>query len=177
MMFFIGCTCSGGKNRTDFELFHDMMKQKHIKAQEGDTKGTFMNIPPENTRARNREYYPYRGDMEGAEQNLKNPFSNQFSPELIGIGKRQYERACIYCHGATGRGEGNVARKMTIKPPSLLEEKAVNYSDGRMYHIIHEGQGVMGSYRKQVRGEKERWALVNYIRMLQRQSLREKIEK
>ena len=172
-LFLTNCTCSGGKNRTDFELFHDMIKQQNIKAQEGDEEGTFMRLPPENTRAQNREYYPYKGDPEGAEKNLKNPFQGQLSPELIGIGKRQYERACIYCHGATGAGEGTVAAKMTVKPPSLLTDKVVNYSDGRLYHIIHEGQGLMGSYRKQVRGEKERWALINYVRMLQKRTVRE----
>ena len=173
-LFLAGCTCSGGKNHTDFELFHDMLQQKNIKAQEGDKEGTFMRLPPENTRARNKDYYPHKEDPEGAGEKLKNPFEAQFSAELIGIGKRQYERACIYCHGATGGGEGKVAAKMTVKPPSLLVDKAINYSDGRLYHIIHEGQGVMGSYRKQVRGEKERWALVNYLRMLQKQDLREK---
>ena len=130
-----------------------------------------MRVPPENTRARNREYYPYKNKPEEAGQKLKNPFSDQFSAELIGIGKRQYERACIYCHGATGGGEGKVAQKMTVKPPSLLTDKAIQYSDGRLYHIIHEGQGLMGSYRKQVRGEKERWALINYVRMLQKRKL------
>ena len=171
IVFLTGCTCSGGRNRTDFELFHDMLKQKNIKAQEGNEEGTFMRVPPENTRARNREYYPYKNKPEEAGQKLKNPFSDQFSAELIGIGKRQYERACIYCHGATGGGEGKVAQKMTVKPPSLLTDKAIQYSDGRLYHIIHEGQGLMGSYRKQVRGEKERWALINYVRMLQKRTL------
>ena len=170
-LFLTNCTCSGGRNRTDFELFHDMIKQENIKAQEGDKEGTFMRIPPENTLARNKEYYPYKGQPEVADQKLKNPFFNQFSADLIGIGKRQYERACIYCHGATGGGEGKVAEKMTVKPPSLLVDKAINYSDGRLYHIIIDGQGVMGSYYKQVRGEKERWALVNYVRMLQKRGL------
>lgn len=173
-LFLSSCTCSGGKNRTNFEIFHDMMQQQNIKAQEGDTEGTFMRLPPENTRARNKKYYPYKGDPEGAGKNLKNPFQGQLSAELIGIGKRQYERACIYCHGATGGGEGTVAAKMTVKPPSLLTDKAINYSDGRLYHIVHEGQGLMGSYRKQVRGEKERWALINYVRMLQKRALRKK---
>ncbi len=172
-----GCTCSGGKNRTDFEIFHDMIQQKNIKAQEGDEEGTFMRVPPENTRARNKKYYPYKGDPEGAEKKLKNPFQNAFSAEIIGIGKRQYERACIYCHGTAGDGNGKVAQKMTVKPPSLLTEKAVNYSDGKLYHIIHEGQGLMSGYRKQVRGEKERWALVNYVRLLQKTALREKAKK
>ena len=169
----VDCSCSGGKNRTDFELFHDMIQQKSLKAQEGDESGSFMRLPPTHSRARNQHYYPYKGQPEVAGRKLKNPFQGQFSPEIVGLGKRQYERACIYCHGKTGAGEGLVAQKMTVKPQSLLAKKAINYSDGRLYHIIHEGQGLMGSYRKQVRGEKQRWALVNYIRLLQKQARQE----
>ena len=171
-IFLASCTCGAGKNRTNIELIRDMMKQESIKAQEGSKEGSFMRVPPKNTRARNKKYYLYKGDPEGAGKNLKNPFEAQLSPALIGLGKRQYERACIYCHGSRGGGIGSVATKMMVKPPSLLDEKAVNYSDGRLYHIIYEGQGLMGAYRKQVRGEKERWALVNYIRMLQKNSFR-----
>ena len=173
------CTCSGGKNRTDFELFHDMIKQQNIKPQEGDESGTFMRLPPENSRARNKKYYPYKGDPLRAEKNLKNPYADMLTAEMIGTGKRQYEKACIYCHGADGggadgEGAGKIGQKMIIKPPSLLTDKVIAYSDGRIYHIIHEGQGLMGSHRKQVQGEKQRWALVNYVRMLQKQNLRKK---
>ena len=168
------CQCSGGKNRTDFELFHDMIQQKHIKAQEGNEEGTFMRLPPEKTRARNKKPYPYKGDPEGAENHLKNPFENKMSPDLIAQGKRQYEKTCIICHGATGGGEGQVAEKMSVKPPSLLTPKAINLSDGRLFHIIHEGQGLMQGMNKQVRGDKQKWALVNYVRMLQNQALKDK---
>ena len=171
------CQCSGGRNKTDFELFHDMVQQKSFKAQEGDETGHFMRLPPENTRPRNRKPYPYKGDPKGAEKHLKNPFENQMAPELIAIGKRQYEKTCILCHGPKGGGLGTVAQKMAVKPPSLLSVQAINYSDGRLYHIIHDGQGLMQGYSKQIRGEKNKWALVNYVRMLQQQDLKDKQEK
>ena len=176
-LLLVACQCSGGKNRTDFELFHDMIQQKSLKAQEGDETGSVMRLPPENTRARNRKPYPYKGDPEGAEKHLKNPFQNQMAPDLIAIGKRQYEKTCILCHGPKGDGQGSVAQKMTVKPLSLLSLKAINLSDGRIYHIIQEGQGLMQGYSKQVRGEKNKWALVNYVRMLQNQALTEKTAK
>ena len=153
-----------------------MIQQSSVKTQEGEDGQTFMRHPPENTIARGVHYYPYRGNLPEADRNLKNPFKNIFSAYVIGMGKRQYEKACIYCHGATGQGEGSVVEKMAVKPPSLLTDKARMYSDGRIYHIIHEGQGLMGAYRKQVFSEEERWALVNYIRVLQRQSLQGKVE-
>lgn len=174
LLLLTGCSCSGGKNRTDIEVFHDMIQQGNIKTQEGENEQTLMFHPPENTIARNIHYYPYKGQPLEAEKNLENPLKNVFSAYVIGLGKRQYEKACIYCHGATGKGEGSVAEKMAVKPPSLLTDKVLTYSDGRIYHIIHEGQGLMGAYRKQVTGEEEIWALVNYIRLLQQRSLEEK---
>jgi hypothetical protein len=39
--------------------------------------------------------------------------------------------------------------------------------DGMLYHIITNGQNIMPSYANQVT-RYERWAIVNYIRVLQR---------
>ena len=172
-----GCSCSGGRNRTDVEWLQDMMKQPSFKEQEGGAKGeSTLRIPPKNTRARNKEYYPYKGRVQLAEKNLQNPYAGQLTAAVIGRGKRQYEKTCIVCHGPKGDGVGLVSMKMAVRPPSLLTVKVMNYSDGRIYHIIHEGQGLMGSYKKQVFRKKDRWALVNYIRMLQRENLQRKVQ-
>ena len=156
-------SCTGGKNKPNIELIRDMMKQESIKPQEQEGR-----VPPENTRALNKKYYLYKGDVDKAIRELKNPFSKQMTPEIILIGKRSYQKACIYCHGEKGDGESSMKPVMLVPPPSLLTEKVRRYSDAQIYHIIHEGQGLMGSYRLQVKTEKERWALVNYIRNLQR---------
>ena len=190
VLFLPGCGLGGGKNRTDMEVFHDMFQQQNIKPQEGgkqlpweekkNTKPktgwdshlgkTFMRAAPEHSRARGFSYYPYRGNLKAAERNLVNPFKGNFSPYVVGMGKRQYEKACIYCHGSRGLGKGPVALKMAVPPPSFMD-KTLGYSDGRIYHVIHQGQGLMGAYREQVFTEKHRWALVNYIRSLQKNHL------
>ena len=54
------------------------------------------------------------------------------------------------------------------KPRNLLSAEAKAYTDGRMYHAITAGRGVMGSYAGQIPDEKTRWAVVNYVRTLQR---------
>ena len=162
---FLGCTA--GKNKPQVELVQDMIRQKSLKFQRAEG-GLGMRQPPEGTRALNRDYYPYSGDLDRAVKELKNPLKGQFTPEIILIGKRSYQKACIYCHGGRGDGEGSMKSVMNVLPPSLLTEKARRYPDAQLYHIIHEGQGLMGAYRLQVGNQRERWALVNYIRNLQK---------
>jgi hypothetical protein len=69
-----------------------------------------------------------------------------------------------------GAGDGPVAEKMLLRPPSLLSDKVKAFSDGRIFHIVTDGQGVMGSYLTQIQDEKARWSLVNYVRTLQKRS-------
>ena len=54
-----------------------------------------------------------------------------------------------------------------VKPPSLLSEKIRNTKDGGIFHIITEGQGVMGTYINHMPMSKDRWAVVAYVRKLQ----------
>lgn len=187
-LFLMRCTCSGGSNRTDSELVLDMIQQKTIKPQEGGAEGQLqMLLPPEGTKAQNRSYYPYTGDPLKAEKELKNPLT--LTPETLKEGETYYTQFCIYCHGRIGDSlkGATVAPKMIIKPPSLLTDKVKKYSDGRVYHIIHEGQGLMGPYRIQLgtkeqvlkdslsekghyKGSKRMWSVVLYIRSLQKLS-------
>lgn len=183
------CTCSGGKNRTDSQWVNDMAQQNSVKAQEGTKEGVpLMKVPPEGTRARNRSYYPYPGDPILAGEKLKNPLKK--NEQVLNQGKVYYERYCIYCHGSKGdAGEGaTVVPKMILKPPSLLTDKAKGHTDGRMYHIIYEGQGLMGPYRiqlntknqvllshyvkdfsKEYKGSPSIWSVVHYLRFLQQE--------
>jgi hypothetical protein len=54
--------------------------------------------------------------------------------------------------------------------PPLTSDKVKAFKDGRIFHIITDGQGLMGSYASQIRNESDRWAIVNYVRTLQRQA-------
>jgi hypothetical protein len=52
-------------------------------------------------------------------------------------------------------------------PPTLHSQRARDFSDGMIYHIIVNGQNIMPPYEAQTTVE-ERWSIVNYIRALQR---------
>jgi mono/diheme cytochrome c family protein len=116
--------------------------------------------------------YPYPGQPETAAQRLKNPVAGNMTPQLLEVGRRKYEIYCQVCHGETGAGDGPVAVKMASKPPPVTSDKIKKMSDGGIYHIITDGQGLMGSYAYQIVKEEDRWALVNYVRNLQKLSER-----
>lgn len=183
--FLSACSCSGKRNLTDWELIADMIQQKSIKPQEGGQSGEMLQrLPPEGTRARNRSYYPYENPAEAGEK-LNNPL--EMTADVLKQGQLYYTRYCVYCHGTKGDGKegATVAPRMATAPPSLLTDKARAYSDGHIYHILYNGQGLMGAYRIQLgsdeqtlthymkdspsdyQGFKSIWSVVNYVRFLQ----------
>lgn len=167
-------SCSGGTRpklhtEPNVELIQDMMDQAAIKAQDYDhvTGEAGARIPPAGTVPQGYVPYKFKGDPAGG-ATLKNPLAGDLSPEILTIGQKKYETYCLVCHGVTGAGDGPVAVKMALKPPSVLTDKIISMSDGGIYHIITDGQGVMSSYAYQLVDEKDRWAIVNYIRSLQK---------
>ncbi|MCB0391016.1 MAG: cytochrome c [Bdellovibrionales bacterium] len=165
--------CNGGDNKTNIELMPDMFDQVSLKAQDWDPnkdgKGSQL-VPPQNTVPRGKPYIKHMEDFSDAEKNLTNPWANDFTPEIIELGKKKYDVYCGMCHGDSGNGKGAVGLKMLVPPRNFLEERVVKFSDGRIYWAIVKGFGTMGHYANQVRTEKERWAVVNYVRTLQKQS-------
>lgn len=164
-----GCGAQG--NRTNVELIQDMMQSPALKVQdhlESDWEKSSMLVPPEGTIPRGFTPYKYPTDPLAAEANLKNPFAGDFSPLMLERGRKYFETNCMVCHGVGGRGDGPVASKMLLKPPPLVSVKLKAFKDGRIFHIITMGQGVMGSYANQLTNPEDRWAVVNYVRNLQK---------
>ncbi len=97
---------------------------------------------------------------------LTNPLPS--SPEVLALGEQVYEAQCTVCHGAQGGGNGPVVGPGKFPlGPSLLIESATSRADGYLYGIIRVGRGLMPSYSEKV-PHLERWAVVNYLRLLQR---------
>jgi len=164
LIFLAGC--DGKRDKPNIELVQDMMVSPAIKTQDYDPDvdgGLAMRLPPEGTVPQNFDVYMYKYDPDGAGKNLKNPIEGQLEQ-----GKKVYEIYCAVCHGLTGQGDGTVAKKLLLPPPSLVTQKVKDWPDGRIYHVITEGQGTMGSYANQLVTPQERWVLINYLRFLQR---------
>jgi mono/diheme cytochrome c family protein len=168
---FILASCGPKGNQPNVEIIQDMMEQPALKAQDfhpHDREKSSMLVPPEGSWPKNRKPYLFTSPIE-AGKSLKNPIMDDPSQELKELGKIKYNNFCMVCHGETGAGDGPVADKFQgVKPPSLLTDKVKNYPDGQIFHIITMGQGIMGNYMAQLPEENDRWAVVNYVRSLQK---------
>lgn len=162
------CTNSHSEE-TNIEIIQDMMDQPALKAQDyepGHPELASERLPPEGTVPVGYKPYPYHLNPEAAEKNLKNPL--QATPQVLELGRMRFETYCIVCHGPKGHGDGLVSKKMQIQVPALISDKVRNFKDGRIFHIISDGQGVMSSYAYQLTNENDRWAIVLYVRSLQK---------
>lgn len=163
--------CSGG-DKPNVELIQDMMESPAIKAQEYDENSPAhrgMRTPPEHTVPVGFKPYKYATDYEGATNNV-NPLAGDFSAEVMITGQKYFDIHCAVCHGSKADGQSLVAAKMALKPPSLHSEKVRTWKDGQIYHVIQMGQGVMGPYASHIPKEEWRWAVVQYIRHLQKET-------
>ena len=102
-------------------------------------------------------------EAERAGRELKNPIP--LTPEVMARGKKVYENFCALCHGPEGKGDGPLIPKYP-NPPSYTSKNVREYSEGRLYHIITRGSGMMASYASQISPE-DRWKLVRYVQTLQ----------
>ncbi len=101
-------------------------------------------------------------------------FPMEATEELFALGKKKYEINCAVCHGFAGYGDGLVSQRATnlaqgywVQPTSMHEERIQQQALGRIYYTITNGKGKMASYASSLT-PKERWAVVLYVRALQR---------
>ncbi|MBI5058778.1 cytochrome c [candidate division KSB1 bacterium] len=165
----LGCGLSscGTRDFGETEYMPDMYRQLSVRAQEYDSTtvpGVGTRTPPPFAVPRDFEPYVYTfADSLLADQML-NPLAP--TPDVLEAGKKYFNSYCIVCHGARGDGRGYIVPKFTM-PPSLYSEKLLVWKDGRIYHTMTLGQGLMSSYASQLRPT-QRWAVVHYVRALQR---------
>lgn len=163
-LFIVSC---GKKSVPTLEYMPDMYRQASMKAQEWDphsANGVGMRVPPAGTVPIDFEPYTLALLDTVAANALVNPVTP--TTDVLEAGRKYYNTFCVVCHGVTGDGKGYIVPKFTM-PPSLTSEKLLAWPDGRIYHTIMMGQGLMPSYRQQVPSDK-RWAIIHYIRALQR---------
>lgn len=84
-------------------------------------------------------------------------------------GKDSYEVFCTPCHGIAGDGNGIIMTNNYgyVPAPSFHIDRLRNEKDGYLYSSIANGIRTMPSYGTQI-PVKDRWAIVAYVRALQR---------
>lgn len=89
------------------------------------------------------------------------------TPELIAMGKEQFQTQCVSCHGAAGHGDGPAAAGLNPKPRNFTAP-ASEWKNGRkpsqIFGTLTKGLGGMPSFASA--STDVRWALVHYVHSL-----------
>ena len=83
-------------------------------------------------------------------------------------GRERYDIFCSVCHGATGNGDGMIARRGFNKPlpASYHQDRLRQAPVGHFFDAMTNGWGAMPAYAAQIPVE-DRWRIIAYIRALQ----------
>lgn len=158
-------------NSPGVEFMPDMYRSPSVEVYgvtkfNGDDVYSTQFLPVKGTIARGHMPYAYANTSEGYEAAglyLKNPIAS--SDKVMAEAEVLYTRNCAHCHGATGAGDGKVGQKLPGAPPAY-NGALKNLSEGKIFHSITYGKGLMGNHAS-ILSTEERWKLVLYVQKLQ----------
>jgi cytochrome c5 len=172
MAIFVSCVVAGYAMYWAIKLFPvlppmvHMEDQPKLNPQKASTffkDGHGMQLPVEGTVS--REYLPYLITTQDEAAVLVNPLPT--TRHVLQEGRTAYNQHCAACHGLLGTGTPSLTSAYGAKPANLQAQTIRDYPDGKIYHVIMKGKNAMPSYAADLT-EEERWAVVHYIRVLQR---------
>ena len=96
----------------------------------------------------------------------------EVTPALLERGQERYKIYCSVCHGLAGDGRGIIAvgnsgQGYGFQIPSYHTDALRAQPDGHIYDVIANGLNTMPSYGHEM-APSDRWAVVAYVRALQR---------
>ena len=179
----------GSKSRREpLYIFPDMdRQQKYYPQMESDffENGMADQLPPANTVVRgnaldrkgifSEEYSAAQlkdlGLQTGkdAEGNFVSEFPMDVTHGMMAKGKERFDIFCSACHGYAGDGNGAIKNfpGPSLAPANLTQTLFVQQPEGEIYNTIANGKNTMMAYGDKLNPE-ERWAVVLYVRALQR---------
>jgi len=93
------------------------------------------------------------------------PFA--ITASVLERGRDRYDIYCSPCHGRTGLGDGMIVRRGFRRPPSFHLDRLRQAPPGYIFDVTSRGFGAMPDYATQV-PVSDRWAIVAYLKVLQR---------
>ena len=102
---------------------------------------------------------------EGGEPARSFPFP--VTQDVLARGRDRYDVFCAVCHDRLGYGLSLVVERGVKQPPSLHGERLRAAPPGYLFDVITSGFGAMFDLRDQL-SPRDRWAVVAYLRVLQR---------
>jgi mono/diheme cytochrome c family protein len=87
-------------------------------------------------------------------------------------GQDRFNVYCQPCHGKSGDGDGMIMQRglgyWQKLAASYHTDKLRKVEDGHIYDVLTNGYGVMYGYGSRIQDVNDRWAIVAYVRALQR---------
>ncbi|MGD0089540.1 MAG: cytochrome c [Planctomycetota bacterium] len=165
---------------TRIAIVQDMGHQPKFRAQAENplfADGRAMRLPVDGTIARgelNEDTRLSRGTENGQ---YVTRFPLAVTKERLLRGQERFDIYCAPCHGLAGYGNGMVAVRAAelaaqeqaqwVAPVSYHDDKLRNTAHGSLFNTISNGVRTMPPYGSKLSIE-DRWAIVMYIRALQR---------
>ncbi len=113
----------------------------------------------------------YQGQIDGQ---WATTFPIPVDRETMERGRERYNIYCAPCHGLAGEGDGMThQRAVARREPGWVQPRSLHVSNvreqpvGRLFHTITHGLNTMSGYAAQI-PVADRWAIVLYVRALQR---------
>ena len=172
--------------RPRIHIIQDMDDQIKIKAQNpsvlfNDGRGNRRDVEGTVARGELREDEHFYQGVSGGAWAVDFPRQIQVDMKLLRRGQERFNIYCQPCHGAAGYGDGIVnvrAMQLMVSPllgngttwvqPKSLHELAIReQAIGQIFNSITNGVRTMPSYEAQVPTD-DRWAIVAYVKALQR---------
>ncbi len=165
-------SCKSDDNAPGYEYMPDMYRSPSLETYaETDltAHGSTALQPVEGTIPMGFVPYAYPNTADGyaaAGKDLHDPSASR--PDVLAEGKEIYTKMCIQCHGKAGKGDGTVASnpRWPGPPPAYDSPALKDLPEGKIFHSIHFGKGLMGSHASLIVQE-DRWKLVHYVQSLQ----------
>ncbi len=176
----------GGKSRRPpIELFPDMDRQPKLRPQAHNSlfaDQLSSRLPVEGTVPRSRptvlegkEIYPFEdnplntGRVPGT-TNFVETIPLPVTEQLLTRGQQRYVINCAPCHGVSGDGKGITSKYSMLAMANFHDARLVKMPDGEIFNTITYGKNLMGGYGPNVTIT-DRWAIVAYVRALERSRL------
>ena len=86
---------------------------------------------------------------------------------LVRRGQNRFEIYCLPCHGKLGDGQGITKSYGMATTPSYHDDRIRSMPEGEIFNTITNGKNTMFPYADKLSPD-DRWAVVAYVRALQR---------
>ena len=98
--------------------------------------------------------------------NYKSMENKYAGSDSDGIGEDLYKQHCRSCHGKEGYGDGTKASELDTEMRDLTSSEVQGQTDGELYYKSFIGRDEMPNFEKKIKGEEDRWMVINYMRAL-----------